>query len=188
LDVSLKNCEYDFPFSVSVLDFFKYYDFKSLLKKEEYFDLSKGDKIEKQYKVEEINHKEKLQNIVKLIKKSGKFAVYFDNYDIHIAYDDSEIILHTASDLFGLNLTLDDFFESFKTLFEDLSIEKICFDSKKDMYYLKQYKTILNNYFDCSVAKYLVDGVPVDSIKDIFYDENCIAKNGVSWHIIISVD
>lgn len=170
LDVTLKECEYDFPFSGRVLDFFKYYDFKSLIKKEDCFNLLTGEKIETKYEVVEYNHKEKLQIVTDLIEKVCKFAVFFDNYDIHIAIDNKEIIFHIANDLFGLDLTLDDFFAKFKPIFENENIEKICYDSKKDMYYLKQANAKLNNYFDCSVAKYLVDGSPVDAVKDIFYD------------------
>lgn len=170
LDVSLKDCEYDFPFSAAVLDFFKYYDFRTLIKKEDCFNKLMGEKIETKYEVVEYNHREKLQNVADLIEKTGKFVVFFDNYDIHIAVEDKEIIFHISNDLFGLDLTLDDFFGTFGHLFENKNIEKICFDSKKDMYYLKQAGIVLNNYFDCSIAKYLVDGSPVDVVNDIFYD------------------
>ncbi len=170
LDVSLKTCEYDFPFSSAVLDFFKYYDFRTLVKRDEYFNKAIGEKDDTEYEIVNYDNKEKLQIVTDLIEKAGKFALYFNNYDIHIAVSDKEIVLHSSNDLFGLNLTLDDFFDAFKPIFENEKIEKICFDSKKDMYFLKPFMTELKGYFDCSIAKYLVDGTPVDAIMDIFYD------------------
>ena len=172
IDISLKDCEFDYPFSNAVFEFFKYYDFKSLVKKDEYFDKKIEERVEMDFEIIEISNKEKLQNIIKNIEKLTKFSFFIENYDIHIAFDNKEYLLHTSNDLFGLNLTIDDFAEIFKVCFENKNIEKICFDSKKDMYFLKQFGIKLYNYFDCSIAKYLVDGVPVDSVKDIFFDEN----------------
>lgn len=171
LDVALKDCEYDYPFSGEVLNFFKYYDFKSLIKKEEHFNKAVGKKDEAEYDIIKYDNKEKLQNISKEIEKTGCFAVYFDNYDIHVAIDDKEIVFASSNDLFGLNLTIEDFFGEFARLFEDEKIEKICFDSKKDMYFLKKFGAKLEKFFDCSIAKYLVDGTPVDSVKDLFFDD-----------------
>ena len=37
---------------------------------------------------------------------------------------------------------------------------------------LDEYNISLENYFDCSIAKYLVDGVPATELSDIFYEEN----------------
>jgi len=172
LDVSLKDCVYDFPFNAQVFDLFKYYDFRSLIKKDEYFNKALGQKEIKKFDIIEFDDKEKTQNIVEKIKKVGRFAVFFDNYDIHIAFEETELILHTANDLFGLHLTIDDFFEQFGSLFADEKIEKICYDSKRDMYNLKPFKFQLKNYFDCSIAKYLVDGTPVDSVIDLLFDDD----------------
>ncbi len=172
LDVELKQLKFDFPFSGEVLSFFKYYDFRSLVKKDDYFDQSLGQKDENEYKVVEFSNKEKLQKVYDLIEKVGHFAIFFDNFDIHVAVSDEEMLFHTSHDLFGLDLTIDDFMSAFKPLFENENILKICFDSKNVMYFLKNFSCKLAGYFDCSIAKYLVDGVPVDSVVDVFFDDN----------------
>ena len=46
IELSLDKCEYDFPFSGEVLDFFKHYQFKSLISKENIF--SKVDSVSKE--------------------------------------------------------------------------------------------------------------------------------------------
>lgn len=172
LDVTLKDCEFDYPFSSAVYDYFKIYDFKTLLKKDECFNKAIGEKKELEHEIVNYDNKEKVQNIIKDIEKTGCFSVFFDKYDVHIAYKKQEIVFHAANDLFGLNLTIDDLISEFSKLFEDEKILKICFDSKKDMYYLKQFDVKLENYFDCSIARYLVDGVPIDSVTDLLFDDD----------------
>ncbi len=172
LDVPLEDLKYDFPFNAEVFEFFNYYDFRSLIKKDEYFNKVALAKPKDEYEIEEFNSKEKLQKVADLIEKAGKFAVFFNNFDIHIAFEQKELVFHCSHDLFGLDLTIDDFISVFSKLFEDEKIEKICFDSKQNMYFLKQFSVTLENYFDCSVAKYLVDGVPIDSVKDLLFDDD----------------
>ena len=171
LEVELSDCVFDYPFSASVYDFFKYYQFKTLLKNEDIFDMAKGEKNQVKYNIKNYSNKEKLQNIKELIRKHGKFAYYFNNYEIHFAINEEELVFNLSYDLLG-ELDSNVFFNEFVELFESDEIEKICFDSKKDMYYLKQYGIALNNYFDCSIAKYLVDGVPVDAVRDVFFEDD----------------
>ena len=172
IDLTLKDLEYDFPFGAPVLDFFKYYEFKTLIKNEKIFDLSKGEKQENKYNVINYAKIENLQNIIENIKKYSKIAIYFENKCIHFSFGNEEYVFNVSNDLFSMELNENVFFEKLKPYFEDEKILKICFDSKQDMYYLKQFGISLNNYFDCAIAKYLVDGVPVDAVKDIFYDDD----------------
>ena len=172
IDLSLKDLEYQYPFSAPVYEFFKYYEFKTLLKNSQNFDLSKGEKREEEYNIINYAENQELQNLIVLIEKHNIFAIFFDKNNIHISFDDEEITFSTTSDLITKGINENEFFEKLKLYFEDNEHLIICFDAKQDMYYLKQYKIILNNYFDCSVAKYLVDGVPVDSIKDVFFDDD----------------
>ena len=171
LEITLKECEYDYPFSSAVYDFFKQYEFKTLLKNENIFDMSKGEKSEIKYNIKNYSKKEELQNVKDLIEKTGKFAYFFNKNEIHFSFGNEEILFNTSNDLLG-ELDANVFFDFFKDVFESNKIKKICFDSKQDMYYLKQYGIELNNYFDASIAKYLVDGTPVDSIYDVFFDDD----------------
>ena len=171
IDISLKDLEYEYPFSEPVYEFFKYYEFKTLLKNPSSFDLSKGERNEETYNIENYADNEKLQKTIELIKKRHDFSLFFDKNEIHISLGETEIVFSTTADLITKAINVNEFFENTKEIFESNSIKKICFDAKQDMYYLKQFNIELNNYFDISVAKYLVDGVPVDSIKDVFFDD-----------------
>ena len=175
IDLKLSDCEYDFPFASTVYDFFLNYEFKTLLKNSKIFDMNMGERSEKQYNVVTYNENEKLQNIIKNIKKSGKFGVFFNQNDVHLSFNGEEIVFNTSADLFAIANGQTEFFEMMKPIFESDKIEKICFDSKQVMYQLKRYGIVLNNYFDCSIAKYLVDGVPVEKTKDLFFEDDVSA-------------
>ncbi len=171
LKINLSDCEYVFPFSAPVYEFFIKYQFRTLLKNENIFDMAKGERSVIRYNIIKYSNKEKLQNVKDLIKKQGYFAYFFNKNEIHFALKEDEILFDTSFDLLG-ELEANMFFDYFKDIFEDQTIEKICFDSKQDMYYLKQFHIELNNYFDASIAKYLVDGTPVDAVHDVFFEDD----------------
>lgn len=171
IDVKLADLKYDFPFSAPVYEMFKYYEFKTLLKNQDNFDLSVGEKQEKQYNINNCAKIEELQNILKIIEKHNKFAVSFNKNSIHIAVTDTEFVFELDDSMLSVFEPVK-FFEILKPLLESNQIVKVVFDSKQDMYYLKQYGIELNNYFDVSIAKYLVDGTPVDKVRDVFFDDS----------------
>ena len=172
MDLSLKDLEFEYPFSSAVFDFFKYYEFKTLVKNQNNFDMALGEKSEVVFDEINCDNNEKLQNIVIMVEKHNKFAVFFKNDAIHLSFGLGEIVVSTVNDLISKGINENAFFDEFKRFFESEKVFKICFDSKQDMYYLKKFGIELNNYFDCSVAKYLVDGVPVDNVKDVFFDDD----------------
>lgn len=183
IDVELEDCTFDFPFTAPVYDFFKYYEFKTLLKTSANFDLSIGEKKEENFDIVKITYEEELDSLVQEIEKSKVFSIYFDKDKFNLSMGSKEYEINMVFDLLGSGIADDVFFSKFKILFEDENIQKVCFDSKKDMYTLKKFGCKLNNYFDASVAKYLVDGVPVDSVKDIFFEDapKCIASKLMSF-------
>lgn len=181
LNLSLEDCTFDFPFSLEVQDFFKHYEFKTLLKNASYFvndDISQNHiNSNKEYKIENYAKKEELQNVIEKIKKIEKFAIFIDKDVIHLSFDENEIEINVSNDLFNSGIKDYEFIELFKDIFENKNITKVCLDSKQVMYYLKDFGCTLENYFDISIAKYLIDGVPVSGIRDVFYEDNvsCIA-------------
>ena len=77
LDVELEDCTYDFPFAAPVYDFFKYYEFKSLLKTTSNFDLTQGEREEENFNVREVQNLPEFENLVKeiLAAKSSQFTL-----------------------------------------------------------------------------------------------------------------
>ncbi|MBQ8452072.1 MAG: DNA polymerase I [Clostridia bacterium] len=173
LDVELENLKFDFPFSKNVYDFFKHYEFRTLLKNQSNFNFDEEVLENKniEINIEKLDNLSQFNKILNLIDKEKKFALALFSDEFHLSVGTGEIIFKTSFNLLGDGINEFEFFNKFKQVFEDESVLKICFDAKQIMYKLKEYKINLVNYFDISVAKYLVDGVPVDKTSDVF-DEN----------------
>ena len=171
LDVTLAECKFDYPFSSAVFDYFKRYEFKSLLKNDKIFNLAAGEKIESEVTHEKIKNANDLDKILKNISNVGKFAYFLRLDGVSLYYGEKEYFVSLCHDLFCEGFNESEFFEKMKPLFEDENLLKISFDSKRDLYFLKNFKIDLNNYFDVSIAKHLVDGVSVDKVEDVFFEK-----------------
>lgn len=171
IDLKLEDCKFDFPFSNSVYECFKIFEFKSLLKNTKIFDLSKGEVQEQEINLIEVKNANLIKNIKNLAKNREFISFFIENNGIEICFGDDVFCINLYDNLLSDGIESFSFFDDMKVIFEDENILKISFDSKRDMYNLKKYGVSLNHYFDVSIAKYLVDGVPVDSVKDVFFDE-----------------
>ena len=181
IDLKLADCSFDFPFSSAVYDCFKKYEFKSLLKNTKIFDLSKGEKQEFDFNVIDVKNANLIKNIKNIAKNRKIMSFFIDIHQIELCFGDDIFRVELYSDLLSNGIEEFSFYEQMKEIFEDETILKISFDSKKDMYNLKKYGIKLENYFDVSIAKYLVDGVPVDSLNDVFFEEK---PEGISLRLI----
>ena len=181
IDLKLSDCTFDYPFSSLVYDYFKKYEFKTLLKSEKNFDLSKGEKQDIELNIIDVKNANLLKNIKNIANKSGFMSFFIETNKTEISFGGDVFKIELYNDLLSNGLNEFSFFEEMKEVFENENIVKISFDSKRDMYNLKKYGISLNNYFDVSIAKYLVDGVPVDSVKDVFFDEK---TEGVSYKMV----
>ncbi|MBR3885798.1 MAG: DNA polymerase I [Clostridia bacterium] len=181
IDLKLADCVFDYPFSNSVFEFFKKYEFKTLLKNEKNFDLSKGEKQDIDLNIIEVKNANLIKNIKNIANKSGFISFFIETNKIEISFGGDVFSIPLYNDLLSNGLDEFSFFDEMRDVFESQDILKISFDSKRDMYNLKKYKIELNNYFDISIAKYLVDGVPVDSVKDVFFDEK---TDGISYKMV----
>jgi DNA polymerase-1 len=181
IDLKLSDCTFDYPFSSLVYDYFKKYEFKTLLKSEKNFDLSKGEKQDIELNIIDVKNANLLKNIKNIANKSGFISFFIETNKTEISFGGDVFKIELYNDLLSNGLNEFSFFEEMKEVFENEDIIKISFDSKRDMYNLKKYGISLNNYFDVSIAKYLVDGVPVDSVKDVFFDEK---TEGVSYKMV----
>lgn len=171
IELKLSDCAFDYPFAEPVYNLFKKYEFKSLLKNNKNFNLAMGEKQEIDANIIEVKNANLVQNIKNLAKVRGFMAFFIENNKFEVCFGDDVFVVELYENLLSNGLEKFTFFEEMKDIFEDEKILKITFDSKRDMYNLKQFKIFLNNYFDISIAKYLVDGVPVDSLADVFYEE-----------------
>ncbi len=166
VDCNLEDCKYIFPFTPGVYEFFKNYQFKSLLKRPELFAENSKIKAVKTYELKEISNISDFEDFAEIFNKVDKFAAYIQKESINFSDGITEFAL------------LNDFWQQnnqakayILELFTN-SKKKILFDCKVFMHFLHQYSIKLGeNVFDLSIAKHLVDGVSVKSAADIIVDD-----------------
>lgn len=170
LDCSLDDCEYVYPFKKDVQEFFKHYEFKTLLKKQECFEQCEiKDEIKPIQKIA-IYSPETLEMLQNFAQNATDFAFFVNDCSIYIASDNQEFaILDDSEYNIASNLQVR------QIISEILSsgVKKIFFDSKYIKHFLDKYNIdISGDFFDLSIAKHLVDGVSIKSAGDILIDED----------------
>lgn len=155
LDVDFNLSNYEFPFSNEVKDFFENYNFSSLLKKQELFANSNSTNLGNINSSTRIliDSNEKLDDFVKRI---SNFLAY-DFEKMEFAVNDDEVFyLSPTFDMFSQAITLTDFILTLKPIFENKAILKITKSAKSDMHKLSSMNICLKNFFDLSIATYLL--------------------------------
>lgn len=152
-DFSFDDCKFAFPFSSSVYEFFKKYDFSSLLKNNYIFTSEAiEDKVRKKANQISIDSD--------VLEKIGKNKPKVFSYNLKTMQfnfgDENNYFLSQNYDMFGSNLTFEEVIEKLKHLFEDESVLKLTFSAKDDMHTLSKMGIVLKNYFDLSLANYVV--------------------------------
>jgi len=180
LDVELKDCECNLPFNKECYQIMQDLDFKSLLKKKEFFVQDEDNETIQKHELNveniEVDSFEQIESMISYLKDS--FAVSFDEFSLHFAKDNKEFVVYTSGELFTMNIDV------FKNLFES-DKQKICFDAKALMYELGNYNIELNNYFDVSLAMYIAN----ESDAEISFEDalriNEISTNGTASSLLI---
>ena len=169
LECNLEDCKYVYPFSSEVKEFFKHYEFKSLLRREELFSDEEANSTgaqteERQKAIDHIDSDEKLQNLQEILQKTSEFAFFYDENSLYFSDGKIEFVV----DLF---LFRADIMSKFLTDVFSTSSEKILFDTKQTRHYLDKTNVTFNSiFFDISIAKHLIDGSSVKGPDSVFLD------------------
>lgn len=175
-DCQLKDCEYQFPFSHSVLTFFKKYQFNSLLKKDELFESANTQEFQYESSIEQYNVQdvESINNIIDDIKKEKKFYLNL-NGGVSLFVGNKEYNLSEKVDLLTPSIEYEQFFVALKDVFEDENIKKCVFDYKSILHQLNKYNITLNGVvFDTYLARYLINNNNKSNItfEDVLIENN----------------
>lgn len=166
LDYSLDDFTYDFPFDSATHEFFKRYQFNSLLRKDDLF--IKGDNIEDE-KVKDVecvivDSDEKVSAMINDIETTQDIAIYIDNENFRI-FSSKEYDVHFSQDLFSMGLDFSTVLSKLKYIFESEEIRKTVFDSKNLKHILYKYSVELHGVdFDCVLARYLINSIAKSSV------------------------
>lgn len=157
---TLEDLCYEFPYNQSVYEFFKRYDFKTLMRRTEIFSNNIQEQIKPndvQFEIVKIENKEKLNEVIKYIKEEGRIAFDFTN-GLKIACSPNfEYIFDEEISMFSQGLSLEQALNELKSVFQSSDILKICYDLKKHKHIFSNYNVdISENCFDLSIARYVL--------------------------------
>lgn len=152
----LEDCKIKLPFNDQVYFLMKELDFRSMLTRKDLFTSApvqkpieqNNDAIVENLPAEEIETQEQFENMINCIGDS--FAVATDNFAIYFSTQAKEYCLYKSSDLLHNNLS------ALKNVFAGEK-QVVCFDAKQMMHELADFGIEINNYFDVSIAMYIVN-------------------------------
>ena len=149
-DFDLDKCKLVFPFSSDVVDFFKAWDFSSLLKNPNLFS-----NIVIEREVQSVR-KEITEEILATLLKSAPKVLAYNLKKMCLAVDEKTVyFLNGNYDMFGSALSMHEVCQTLKPLFEDSRVLKITLSAKEDLHTLESYGIKLNNYYDLKLASYI---------------------------------
>lgn len=167
---TLDEAKFEFPFSEELYKFFEYYNFRTLLKRDDLFGEKYANLKKNNSSTEKIDSIEKLQLLVKNIEKDGQFAFFVDKNDNLLFSTNGEVeyVVLGTRELFSLDITHEKVLNTLKKYFANSKIRKIFFDSKSEMHYLNKFGiSDIENFDDISIVKHLVSGLSIKSIEDL---------------------
>ena len=173
LDCSLKDCELFLPFGEESYLMMQQLDFKSILKKEEFFnsviEKSTEENNEINAEIIEIETYEHLDEMIEFLGDS--FAFLIDEMSFRFAKGNREYVLYSSGEIFALNQ------DKIRKLLES-DKQKICFDVKEILWKLDGFEMALNNYFDVSLAIYIANEMDAEISFQDAKKQNQISSNG----------
>lgn len=160
IDYNIDDFVLDFPFSTETYQFFKEMDFTSLINNATLF---------KDVNVEEAT----VTKVERLPLDNDKIKEFKNFKDKHFSYDLKSLefmcngklyFIEKNLNMFGDTLSFEELIPILKPIFENENILKITSSAKDDMHILTKYGVELNNYFDLSVANYIINaGLKLDN-------------------------
>lgn len=163
-EIDEKKLKFALPFSEKCYQFFKEYDFTSLLKD----NLFGENKIEEKKIDKCILSNEILDEMSKL--KEGHFV--YNLKKIEFIFDGKLYYLEQNFQMFDSGLSFEDIILKLKNVFENKNILKVTTSAKEDMHILSAHNIKLENFVDVMIANYVVN-VGGNMPKDIA-TEDCL--------------
>lgn len=151
LNYNLDDFAYDFPFNQEVRNEFKTLEFKAITEKDEYFKQDEQQSIIlNEFSHQDTNTNDEKIDILKNLLQQDEVAVNFDEVGVCFAVGETEY------QFLNLDLGNEDIFGLVKKLLEVDNVKKIVYDAKSFMHLIDDFDLKLNNFYDVSLAFYLL--------------------------------
>ena len=196
LNYKLEEFVYDFPFNGEVLNYFKRYQFNSLLKKADLFKVDELNNAQSstqkssQFKQVNVTSMQELNELSNIANNQTEIAVYFDNNLFSVAFADKEYNVNFGGDLFQIGFAPEDVLKAFKDVFENEKVKKVIFDSKIFKHVLLKHQIELKNVvFDVVVGRYIINtGGKANVTLQNVLDENLLTGDNSSANLFLLRD
>lgn len=166
LGVSLDDLEVKFPFPSEVKEIFQHNDFKSLVKRDELYDLSSTKEVKQPQKNIEVLEILELAQLLEGIKGFNHISLFFAENEFHCATSEREYVLK-FSPLLGIDCWT--ICETLKPYVENKGNLLTLFDYKNECHRFDASGVTLScRVFDCMIAKHLVSGESITKIEQLF--------------------
>ncbi|MBQ8522577.1 MAG: DNA polymerase I [Clostridia bacterium] len=151
LDYTLDDFKYDFPFKNSVRQSFKTLEFKTALDKDEYFENDDQQGVGNvNFIHQETNDNDEKIKILNILSSKDTISVNFDEVGICLAEGEVEY------QFLNLDFGNSQIYDLIKQILQNKHIEKVVYDAKVMMHLLDDYDIKLNNFYDVSLAYYIL--------------------------------
>lgn len=150
----LNKTSYTFPFSQEIYEFFDKWNFNSITKRKDIFEdsieLADNNANLVKTKIQTLDDVKKLKSEIK-----NEFAYSLEKLEFSVNKDLIYYVEPTI-DMFNDNVDFDDVLLELKDVFEDKNILKLTNSAKSDLYVFDKLGITLTNYFDLTIANYLM--------------------------------
>ncbi len=153
IDFNIDECMIKFPFDKDTFEFFKNWDFTSLIKNPNLFENLNINDVKK----EKIEEKQIDENWISQIKNLKPTYLSYNLKNMKFYINNHVFYLEQNYDMFKSPISLEDVCLALKNIFEDNEILKITENAKDDLHILKKFNIKLNNFYDLDVANYLIE-------------------------------
>lgn len=162
-EIELSDLQYDFPFSQKTKELFAKYEFNSILKRNDLFDVSMPHEINNLKKISriQITTNEQFEVALKSLATTNEFAIYCDDQKICLANSKFEqyTILLDCDQNDPNFAKKQQIFDKLKPFLENAEQKKICLNGKNLMRYLSNLGINFSGLnFDANLALYLLSG------------------------------
>ena len=175
LDKKLEDFTYDYPFGEETLEFFKKYQFNSLLRKEGVFAAVTEENKEatKTVEIAILSEDADVFNAIEDIVKWQELYIHLDDDIFSFSDGDKEYNFAISPTMLGKFTPIEQILGRVKHMISDDTTPVYLYDAKDFMHKMLPYGIEVKNIaFDCIVAKYLVNSnlktVPFVNAVDYF--------------------
>lgn len=166
IDVKLDDLVYDFPFNQEVRKSFVWLEFNAIIKNKEYFKQEQSVIMDKKYNKIVLQTVEEKINCLKDILCAEQVAFVFNDTGFSFGKEDAEY------QFLNFDLADNNILQLFKQIMECEKLEKIVCDSKGIMHILANYEITLKNFYDVSLAYYLLGVAEKDLSEKSLAEKN----------------